>query len=147
MAAQAQILHFCGLRQKTGRLLVATILIIDDDCSPTLDLLELLREEGHDVVCASTLVDAMPHLRHDELDLVMIDIGMSEQTGMQILEALCEEPRYAGLRVAVYSESADDNAIAHALHIGACAFIDKRLQWEALYDRIRKHLPAETQPA
>jgi len=126
---------------------MASILIIDDDCSPTLDLLELLREEGHDVVCATSLVDALPHLRHDELDLVMIDISFSEETGMRILEALCEEPRYAGLNIAVYSESADEETIKHALHLGACGFIDKRLQWETLYDRIREHLPTESQPA
>jgi two-component system KDP operon response regulator KdpE len=119
---------------------MATILIIDDDLDLAAATAARLRREGHDADWVSRVPAAMTRLRQQRPDLILLDIGMPEFSGLEMLQALGDDPRYQDLRVVVLSGSTDAQAPAAALRLGACDFIPKTLGWNEIVARIRDAL-------
>jgi CheY-like chemotaxis protein len=123
---------------------MASILIIDDDPTAAQVLAALLRREGHEAAVALGAGAALSHLRQEpEPDLVLLDLTMPTTDGIELLDALADEPRFADLRVAVHSGRTDEESKQQAQRLGACDFIPKGLKWSQLYGRIQSALRAE----
>jgi DNA-binding response OmpR family regulator len=116
---------------------MANLLIIDDDVPASAALAALLRREGHQVTCARNAREALSRLRQEEPDLVLLDLTMPRVDGLELLEALTDEPRFQGLRVAIYSGRDEPAAFDAARRLGACDYILKGGDWGQTYDRIR----------
>jgi DNA-binding response OmpR family regulator len=117
---------------------MATVLIIDDDRTAADAMAALLRREGYGVLVAGGAVDALHHLRHEALDLVLVDMAMPDFNGLEVLQALSEEPRYEGLPMAVLSGSAEPELRAAAARLGARDYLLKGTPWGELSRRIRE---------
>jgi DNA-binding response OmpR family regulator len=122
---------------------MASVLIIDDNEKIAAPLAALLRIEGHDATYADGAGAALTHLRQSPPDLVLLDLSMPRVDGLDLLEALSSEPRYANVRVAIYSARNDPGSIAAAERLGACDFIVKGSDWDQTYSRIKANLPGE----
>ena len=72
------------------------ILVADDDRDAVDSLLELLREEGHEVRGVYTGLDVLDSVRDFSPDAVLLDIGMPHVTGYQVAREL--RTRYASAR-------------------------------------------------
>jgi CheY-like chemotaxis protein len=116
---------------------MANLLIVDDDAPASAALAALLRREGHTVSCARSAGEALTRLRQADPDLVLLDLTMPHIDGMDLLEALTDEPRFRNLRVAIYSGRAEPDALDAARRLGACDYIVKGGAWAQTYDRIR----------
>ena len=121
---------------------MADVLIIDDDTAAAEALAKLLRREGHQAECACAAGDALSHLHQHEPDLVLLDLEMPRVGGLDLLDALRDEVRFADLRVAVFSGRDDPAAVEAADRLGACEFIQKGGDWTATYARIKAALAA-----
>ena len=119
---------------------MADVLIIDDDPTAAGALAALLRRDGHDAACACDAGEALAYLRRNEPSLVLLDLEMPRTGGLDLLDALRDEPRFAGLRIAIFSGSDDPRAPQAAAELGACDFIPKGRDWAATHDRIRQLL-------
>ena len=119
---------------------MANILIVDDDVSEAAALAALLQREGHETACAATAGEALSRLREVDPDLVLLDLSMPRVDGLDLLDALSGEPRFADLRVAVYSGREDPDAVRAARQMGACDYILKGSDWPATYRRIQSCL-------
>lgn len=126
---------------------MANLLIIDDDADACLPLVRLLERAGHEVRCSTGPADALKHLRAGSLDLVLLDLSMPGADGFDLLEALIEEPRFAGLPVAVYSGLSDPQSVARANRLGARDYLVKGTPWEELNRRIEALLASGGAPA
>lgn len=115
---------------------MSNLLIIDDDPNTCAPLVRLLTQSGHAARCASGPAQALKFLRDGGLDLILLDLSMPGIDGFDLLQALAEEPRYAGVPVAVYSGRDDPEAQAFARRLGARDFLPKGLGWEDLSQRI-----------
>src|SRR2546423_15091612 len=106
---------------------MADLLLIDDDPQQCELLALLLRREGHDAVCVNSASAALTHLRHaePEPDLILLDLTMPGIDGLDLLDAITEEPRFAHLPVAVYSGRDDPESHALAQRLGARDYIVK----------------------
>jgi len=74
---------------------VARALIVDDDVGFRLGLADAVRREGLEVVTASSLAEARRELADAVPDVVLLDLGLPDQNGMELLpelEALPETP-------------------------------------------------------
>ena len=119
------------------------LLIVDDDRRTSAALAGLLRLHGHDVRCAHAVGPALHELRRDRPDLVLLDLGLPRVDGLDLLEALAEEPGLSAVPVAVYSGRSDPQAVAAAKRLGACDYIIKGAdRWEHTYRRIESCLTA-----
>ena len=126
---------------------MSTLLIVDDDCRAAEALALMLRREGHEVETACDAGQALEHLRRTEPDLVLLDLGMPRVDGMDLLEALKDDPRFAGMRVAVFTGRHEPGTEDLARRLGACDFIEKGADWPVLYARITANLAAAADPA
>lgn len=126
---------------------MANLLIVDDDRPAAEALAALLRRAGHEAACAATAGEAMRHLRRSDPDLVLLDLTMPWIDGLDLLDAVTAEPRFADLRVAVYSGRDDPAAVAAARRLGACDYILKGADWHETYRRIQACLAAGDAPA
>lgn len=122
---------------------MANLLIIDDDVPASAALAALLRREGHQVTCAPTAGKALSQLRQGDPDLVLLDLTMPRVDGLDLLDAITDEPRFRGLRVAIYSGRDEPDALAAARRLGACDYIVKGGDWGQTYDRIKACLGGE----
>jgi DNA-binding response OmpR family regulator len=117
-----------------------TLLIVDDDARAAEALALMLRREGHEVETAADAGKALEHLRRTEPDLVLLDLWMPRVDGMHLLEALKDDPRFEGVRVAVLTGRDEPGTADLARRLGACDFIEKGADWPVLYARICANL-------
>jgi len=126
---------------------MANLLIVDDDIDGAAAMAARLRKEGHDTHFVASVPAAMTRLRQQRPDLLLLDIGMPDFDGLEMLRALHADPRYEDLRVVVVSGSTDPNVRTSALRLGALDFIAKNLGWSDTLARIRQHLAEDDRPA
>ena len=72
------------------------VLVADDDRDAVESLLELLRDEGHEVRGVYTGLDVLDSVRDFAPDAVLLDIGMPHITGYEVARELRQ--RYASAR-------------------------------------------------
>jgi CheY-like chemotaxis protein len=78
------------------------VLVVDDDEAIRTVMAEVLRVDGHEVLCASDGAEALALMRCGRVpELVVLDLMMPNVTGLQVLEAMGESPRLAAVPVVV----------------------------------------------
>jgi DNA-binding response OmpR family regulator len=68
---------------------------------------------------------------------------MPRTDGLELLDAIREEPRLSHVRVAVYTGRTDEESRETARKLGACDYILKGPNWDEIYERIKAQLPPE----
>jgi CheY-like chemotaxis protein len=122
---------------------MSSVLLIDDEQASCQAIAALLRREGVDVACAPSAMEALSRLRQSEPDLVVLDLGMPRTDGLELLDALMDEPRFGHLRVVVFSGRTDPDTVALARRLGARDFIEKGARWEEVRTKILSHLASD----
>jgi DNA-binding NtrC family response regulator len=70
---------------------MAQILVVDDEEDIRLLYADELRDEGHDVATAGSSREAREHLEKDNFDLVILDIQMKNESGLDLLKEVVRE--------------------------------------------------------
>jgi len=108
------------------------VLVVEDHPILSLALCELLASDERLIVLDAVASGsaACTHPLVDDVDVALIDIGLPDVDGVQVMRSLrCRNP---GLRVVIMSGSGHDSAAADALADGAHAYLEKG----ALHDHI-----------
>lgn len=101
------------------------LLVVEDNPADARLLTEVLRERGIETRTATTLGEAAARLACDDLDLVLLDLGLADSDGIDSLRRLLAD---AGERPVVVMTGAGDDALGiQALAAGAEDFISKDL--------------------
>ncbi|MDQ3797986.1 MAG: PAS domain S-box protein [Acidobacteriota bacterium] len=66
----------------------ARILLVDDDCDAMMPLQIILEAQEAEVLCASSVYEALRHLAEGDFSLLVSDIGMPEMDGYDLITAL-----------------------------------------------------------
>ncbi|MGN0322899.1 MAG: response regulator transcription factor [Oliverpabstia sp.] len=75
-------------RLKEGEQMLQQILVIDDDPLAQNELRKELENDGAEVVCVSSVYEALQTFLNRELSLVILDVGLSECDGYRLLEVM-----------------------------------------------------------
>ena len=70
---------------------MAKILVVDDESSIRLLYTQELSEEGHEVTTAASAVEAVDNLEKGEFDLVVLDIKLKNESGLDLLQKIVKE--------------------------------------------------------
>lgn len=70
---------------------MARLLVVDDEASIRLLYAQELGEEGHDVVTAGTAVEAAEKLKGEHFDLIVLDIKLKNESGLDLLQKIVKE--------------------------------------------------------
>jgi DNA-binding response OmpR family regulator len=67
------------------------ILVVDDEQNVRFVFKEVLTEEGYDVFEAESLEDTFDILNRELIDLVLLDIKLRSESGLEILKRIAKE--------------------------------------------------------
>jgi two-component system, OmpR family, phosphate regulon response regulator PhoB len=77
------------------------ILHVEDTPSSQLMVMEILSPLGHEIVVAATGQEALGHLKESEFHLILLDMGLPDQDGLDFCAKLQNQERTRGIPVMV----------------------------------------------
>ncbi len=107
-----------------------TVLVIDDEAAIRQSLTGALRDEGFRVSLASSGIEGIEVLRSDRPDVVLLDIWMPEQDGIETLKQIKAE--WPDLAVIMMSGHGTIETAVRATKLGAFDFVEKPLSLDRL---------------
>ena len=102
---------------------MANILIIDDDEMTSDMLSKLVRSLGHDTESAFTLKDGLQELLAKTFDVVLLDVGMPDGSGLDVLPKIREMS--SPPEVIIITGAGDPDGAELAIKNGAWDYIEK----------------------
>jgi DNA-binding response OmpR family regulator len=121
---------------------LAHVLVIDDDSLTCRTVARLIRAEGHAAVCVFNAAQASESLAKQVPQLLVLDVMLPDETGLELLRKLRQDPRTKHVPVILYTAVRDDAIRAEAKELGAPDFVVKGGGWTELLPHIAKHLAA-----
>lgn len=122
--------------------LAAHVLIVDDDQTFARTMARLLTENGHEAATLSTGSGLVEYLAVNPVDLLILDLALTEPDGFEVLEQLRRDPDSSDLPILALTATGFEEASIRALGLGASDVIAKPVRVRELLARIRAHLRA-----
>jgi two-component system KDP operon response regulator KdpE len=113
------------------------VLVVDDEPQIRLLLKATLGRAGYAVAEAATAREAVNSKAIDKPDLILLDLGLPDRDGLELVTLLRGEPRSALIVVSARDQTEQKVA---ALDLGADDYITKPFDTEELLARIRASL-------
>jgi DNA-binding response OmpR family regulator len=110
-----------------GEVVMASIVLADDDEDLRAVYAPCLRSAGHTVWEASGGFEALALVRHHRPVLLILDVWMPKCNGFEVLEALRHDPASTGLRVLMLSNLGDADTRLECFEMGASDYLVKGL--------------------
>lgn len=117
-----------------------TILVIDDSPSILTFLQISLELHGARFIAAQTATEGLELCAASAPDLVVLDLGLPDRDGIDILPELLQVPRKAPLPVVVLTVRKEATMRQRALESGARAYLTKPFMMEDLLDVLEMEL-------
>jgi CheY-like chemotaxis protein len=125
---------------------MARILVIDDEADMRALLDEMLRAGGHEVVLASDGRDGVAKYRINQADLVITDLFMPNQEGLEtIVELRRDFPRV--VIIAMSGKTSASAMLSIAVRLGAVEVLIKPFQPAELLAAVARALGSESRAA
>lgn len=116
------------------------ILIVENQADVLFTISHLLKNAGCQIVTARTGFDAIQRVRQEEFDLVTLEIGLPDSSGLDICRYLKQDFRFNRTPVifvtAQHGEKNRQNVFEH----GAADFIEKPFDGSSFVKKILSHL-------
>src|SRR6478672_6898716 len=116
------------------------IVVADDDAALLQTLTWILKNKGYDVVPVPNGENLVGRLEEESPDLLMLDIMMPKVDGLQLLDRIKHDQRWADLPVLMVSSMPPEEATVRSLGLGAADFIPKPFRVRELLARVKAHL-------
>jgi len=117
------------------------ILIVDDEAFIRENLERILTDDGYRTYSATGGDEAATLLQEEEIDLVLLDLNLGPESGIDLLERLKKiDPKVLVIIITGY---ATVESAVHALKLGAYDYIKKPFKADAIHLIVR--LALETQ--
>ena len=131
---------------------MASIIIVEDNLSYAEDVADYLAENGHEVRISGTAEAMWTTLSHCCADVILLDLGLPDDSGFNIIPRLRELYPHTGVLVLTARVMLDSRILG--LHLGADNYLTKPIKFpelaahiEALCRRVRTHVPTAQEPA
>ncbi|WP_372763726.1 diguanylate cyclase [Litorivivens sp.] len=118
-----------------------TKILAIDDTPYNLDILKNgLEDEGFTVVTAESGRKGLELIDRESPELVLLDIGMPEMDGHQVLQQIRLSDEHGDLPVIILTANTEDSNLARCLESGANDYVTKPFSFTALVARINNVL-------
>jgi two-component system cell cycle response regulator len=123
------------------------VLIVDDDVVLTRLLSKVLGHERRAVLTAGSGAEMLAVLKDRWIDLIILDVGLPDLDGREILTALKRNPLTATIPVVILTAGTEAWLEAECRALGATAFLRKPIDPLALAATVALELTRPRQPA
>jgi DNA-binding response OmpR family regulator len=123
-----------------------SLLVVEDEAGIASFLTKGLSEKGYGVSSVATGADALARIRDPDLDLVILDLGLADMDGLEVLRELRGEGR--SLPVIILTARGEVEDLLEGFDLGADDYLTKPFAFDELVARIgvrlrgRNDLPA-----
>jgi len=111
------------------------ILIVEDHDNTATVMSKLLRHNGHEVVTASTVRQALEVLHTTPLDLLVSDLGLPDGNGFQVMRELAKISDAKGIAISGYGMEED---LERSSRAGFSAHLTKPIDVQKLQETIQQ---------
>jgi len=111
-------------------------LVVDDSKAVRMVICRNLAQLGYEVCAAADAAEALGLLR-EEISLVLVDWNMPRMNGLEFVERLRADPRYAAVKVMMVTTETEVEQMIKALAAGADEYVMKPFTQEILADKLR----------
>ncbi len=118
------------------------VLVADDDADIRSMLVELLRGEGYDTLQAKSGNEVLRLVPVEEPDLLLMDLRMPEQDGIQIMKRLAAQDINVSNTIMMTAFGTSSAAI-EAMHLGAYDYITKPFDLDKVLFTIKRYFEQE----
>jgi EAL domain-containing protein (putative c-di-GMP-specific phosphodiesterase class I)/DNA-binding response OmpR family regulator len=119
---------------------VAQILVVDDDDGVRTVVARRLRLAGFGVLEAASGEAALAVIEVEEVDLVVLDVGLPGMSGTDVVQALRARPQTATLPIVLLTGNGVEYNLVTGLGAGADDYLAKPVRLDELVARVRAHL-------
>lgn len=116
---------------------MAKILVAEDDVTMVALLKTLLKMEGFQVVALDADADVPAAVRREKPDVLLMDVNLSRQSGLEILDLLRKEKETKDVPVVMASGS---SVKEECIRRGASAFLLKPFMPDELIKILKKNM-------
>jgi len=118
-----------------------SILIVDDEPINIKFLCEILTQD-YDLRIATSGKQALTQLeqRHDQIDLILLDVNMPEMSGIEVLDVVKQNPDWLNIPVIFVTAMDQEGDEAEGLQRGAVDYITKPISAPIVRARIQTQL-------
>lgn len=113
------------------------ILVVDDDKQIVRLVRQYLEKAGYAVLTAYDGETAVSTLRHESLDLLILDLGLPDQDGWDITRMVRADARLNALPIIMLTARIDDSDKIIGLELGADDYIPKPFNAREVVARVR----------
>lgn len=114
-----------------------TIMIVDDEPDLTKLVAHHLKQEGFVPVCASNGSDALKEIAAHPISLVILDVMMPGEDGLDVCKRLRSRAETASLPVILLTARADESDKVIGLELGADDYVTKPFSPKELVARVK----------
>jgi CheY-like chemotaxis protein len=114
---------------------------VDDEPSFRAVVEEILRLQGHTVVCAVCVTEALEILRQYLPDLILTDVMMPDIDGLSFLRTIRSSPALAHIPVIVLTARSSPTDLSDAAMAGATTLLTKPFSAAELRQAIAPFMP------
>ena len=122
---------------------MARVLVVDDERGLRLSLQAFLKNDGYEVETAEDVPAALDVLEREQVDIVVSDIIMPGESGVQLLARIHE--RNGGIAVILLTGEPNVDTAAEAVRLGAFEYLSKPISKSALLATVARAARAKAQ--
>ena len=116
---------------------MARIMIVDDSPTDVQSLKTILEKSGHSVSSVTNGNDALPRVKAEKPDVIIMDVVMPGINGFQATRSLSKDPDTAHIPVVVVSAKNQETDRVWALRQGAKEYLVKPVKDTDLLAKIK----------
>jgi len=121
------------------------IIVAVDDSLESLEVLKNVLKDLYGVYPCPSGAEMFELMEHVQPDLILLDVGMPEMNGYQVIKNLKAQDKYRGIPVIFLSAMNDEQSEMEGLNLGAVDYIHKPFVTPLLLQRIKIHLSMSEQ--
>ena len=115
--------------------------LVVDDIEDNVELLSYdLQDDGFEVSACSSGKACLDYIRQQPVDIILLDINMPGQSGLETLEIITKDEQLCDIPVIMVSGDRQQALIVQALDLGAHDFVSKPIEYPVLAARMRSAL-------
>jgi DNA-binding response OmpR family regulator len=114
------------------------LLVVEDEARIAAFLVKGLEGQGYSVDCVATGTEALARSRDPDLDLLILDLGLADIDGLDVLRQLRDEGHRLPVIILTARGEVEDRV--EGLNLGADDYITKPFAFDELLARIRARL-------